>query len=150
VVVDLDGETATLSRAAARDLRNQLADALTDRREFLHTAGEHREDGSYVVERRNADSAGHRKVFERFAALERRYERLPTEFTAEDVGESGLTGGRRHMLVRHFAEHPAFDCELASRQPLTARKLSSDEVVGDHEPTTARGDGATGVAPADD
>jgi hypothetical protein len=33
-----------------------------------------------------------------------------------------VTGGRRHMLVHHFAEHPNFDCELTKRQPLTARK----------------------------
>lgn len=27
------------------------------------------------------------------------------------------------MLVRHFAEHPAFDCEITSRNPLTVEKL---------------------------
>lgn len=95
---------------------------MTDRTEFFRTAGEHREDGSYVVSRRGADSAGHRKVFESFEHLRRLYGRLPAEFTAEEVGRSGLTGGRRHMLVRHFAEHPAFDCQLVSRQPLTVRK----------------------------
>jgi hypothetical protein len=26
------------------------------------------------------------------------------------------------MVVRHLAEHPAFDCSLASRQPLTVHK----------------------------
>jgi len=61
-------------------------------------------------------------VFESFEVLARLYDRLPRTFTAEDVGRTGLTGGRRHMLVRHLAEHPAFDCELARRQPLTARK----------------------------
>ncbi|QLG62662.1 DUF7528 family protein [Halorarum salinum] len=122
MTLTLDGAERRLSREAARTLRDELAEALTRRREFLYTAGEHREDGSYVVERRGADSAGHSKVFERFTALERLYSRLPREFTAEDVGRSGLTGGRRHILVRHLAEHPAFDCELVSRQPLTARK----------------------------
>ncbi|MEF8773671.1 MAG: hypothetical protein V5A23_09105 [Halobacteriales archaeon] len=122
VVVTVDGDRERLSRAAAATLREELSAALTERREFLRTAGEHREDGSYVVERRGADSAGHRKVFADFEALDRLYERLPTEFTAEDVGGSGLTGGRRHMVVRHFAEHPAFDCELVARQPLTVRK----------------------------
>ncbi|UIO98629.1 hypothetical protein Hbl1158_08670 [Halobaculum sp. CBA1158] len=111
-----------LSREAAIALRDGLADALTECREFLHTAGEHRPDGSYVVERRAADSAGHSKVFKRFAALRRLYDRLPREFDAETVGRNGLTGGRRHLLVRHLTEHPAFDCELVSRQPLTARK----------------------------
>ena len=62
-------------------------------------------------------------MFDSFAALEYRYDRLPREFTAQDVAEDGLTGSRRHVLVHHLVEHPAFDCELASRQPLTGRKL---------------------------
>ncbi|WP_227373576.1 DUF7528 family protein [Haladaptatus halobius] len=118
----VSGETHELSRREADRLRDALGRALTERSEFFNTVGERREDGSYVVSRRGADSAGHRKVFERFEALIRLYERLPAEFTAEDVGERGLTGGRRHMLVHHFAEHPEFDCELTSRQPLTAQK----------------------------
>ena len=127
MVLTFDGTERRLSREAALALRDDLAAALTRRREFLYTAGEHREDGSYVVERRAAESAGHSKVFERFTALERLYDRLPSEFTAEAVGRSGLTGGRRHMLVRHFAEHPAFDCELVSRQPLTVRKAAPSD-----------------------
>jgi hypothetical protein len=107
-------------------LRAALGEALTERREFVRTAGTHREDGSYVVERRQADSAGHRKVFESFAALRRLYDELPATFVAGDVEQSGLTGGRRHVLVHHFAEHPAFDCELVKRQPLTARKCDSE------------------------
>ncbi len=122
VLLELDGDEHRLSRAEARRLRDSLGDALTQRREFLYTAGTHREDGSYVVERRGADSAGHSKVFERYDALERLYGRLPDAFTAEAVGRTGLTGGRRHLVVRHLAEHPAFDCELVSRQPLTVRK----------------------------
>ncbi len=122
----LDGESRRLSRAEAAELRDALGAALTERTEFLRTAGEHREDGSYVVSRRGADSSGHRKVFDGFEHLRRLFERLPAEFTAEDVGRSGLTGGRRHMLVRHFAEHPAFECELVSRQPLTVRKTPPD------------------------
>nr|WP_255149216.1 hypothetical protein [Halorarius halobius] len=62
-------------------------------------------------------------MFDSFDRLERLYERLPDEFTAEALGRTGLTGGRRHMVLRHVVEHPAFDCELASRQPLTVRKL---------------------------
>ena len=126
VAVTVADRTYELTRAEADQLRERLGEALTDRREFVRTVGEHREDGSYVVARRRADSAGHRKVFESFGALRRLYDRLPDRFTAEDVGRSGLTGGRRHMLVHHFAEHPAFDCELAKRQPLTARKQPSD------------------------
>ncbi|WP_458206003.1 DUF7528 family protein [Haladaptatus sp. NG-SE-30] len=120
--MDIFGETHELTRREANQLRDALGRALTERREFFNTVGEHREDGSYVVSRRGADSAGHRKVFERFEMLARLYDRLPAEFTADEVGERGLTGGRRHMLVHHFAEHPGFDCELVSRQPLTARK----------------------------
>lgn len=126
MVVALDGETHLLDTASAAALHDALGDALTRRRAFLHTAGTHRKDGSYVVERRGADSAGHRKVFESFDRLERLFARLPGEFTADAVGQTGLTGGRRHMVVRHLAEHPAFDCQLVRRQPLTARKTGGE------------------------
>jgi hypothetical protein len=122
LLVSLGGETHRLDREAAARLRSALGEALSERHEFLRTVGEHRPDGSYVVSRRGAESSGHRKVFDSFAALERLYERLPREFTARDVGGDGLTGSRRHALVHHLAEHPAFDCELSSRQPLTGRK----------------------------
>jgi len=120
--VTVDGNSCELSRADAARLQEAIGDALTQRREFLRTAGEHREDGSYVVERRGADSAGNAKVFESFEHLRRLYERLPDEFDADDVGTTGITGSRRHMLVRHFAEHPAFDCSITSRNPLAAAK----------------------------
>jgi hypothetical protein len=129
--VTVAGETHELTRAEADQLRAALGEALTERREFVRTVGTHREDGSYVVSRRRADSSGHRKVFESFAVLRRLYDRLPEAFTAEDVERSGLTGGRRHMLVHHLAEHPAFDCELAKRQPLTAEKHVSGGEAGD-------------------
>jgi hypothetical protein len=115
-------ESRDLSREEVRSLRERLGEALTDRTEFAHTAGEYREDGSYVVERRGADSAGHRKVFDSFEALTDLYDRLPAETTATDVERADVTGTRRHMLVWHFAEHPRFDCELAARQPLTVEK----------------------------
>lgn len=148
-MLEFDGTERRLSREAACALRDGLADALTRRREFLYTAGEHREDGSYVVERRAADSAGHSKVFERFAALERLYGRLPREFTAEEVGRTGLTGGRRHMLVRHFAEHPAFDCELVSRQPLTVRKAESNSAESDSTGTDSTDAGSAEADPGE-
>jgi hypothetical protein len=122
VLLSLGDETHVLSHAEARHLRERLGDALVRREEFLHTAGEHRPDGSYVVARRRAESAGNRKVFDSVRALERLWKHLPTEFTAEDLGRTGLSGGRRHMVLRHLAEHPAFDCDLVSEQPLTARK----------------------------
>jgi len=143
VVVELGDETHHLTRAEACALRDDLSAALTRRRELLRTAGVHREDGSYVVERRGADSAGHRKVFGDFEHLRRLYERLPESFTAEDVGRSGLTGGRRHMVLRHFAEHPGFDCELSSRQPLTVEKRGEDAsatVEGSQAEVTTAGD----------
>ncbi|AKH97878.1 hypothetical protein HLASF_1394 [Halanaeroarchaeum sulfurireducens] len=84
--------------------------------------GEHRLDGSYVVERRGADSSGNAKVFDSFEALERLGERLPAEATAEDLSRVGLTGGRRHMVLWHLVEHPGLPYDLASRQPLTARR----------------------------
>ncbi|MFC7167673.1 DUF7528 family protein [Halospeciosus flavus] len=126
VLLELDGAVHELTRAEAAALRETLDDTLTGREEFLRTAGVHREDGSYVVERRGADSAGHRKVFECFDALRRLYDRLPATFTADDLSATGLTGGRRHMVLRHFVEHPAFDCTLSKRQPLTARKEGVD------------------------
>ncbi|WP_435347674.1 DUF7528 family protein [Haloarchaeobius sp. HRN-SO-5] len=122
-----------MTRTEAAQLRDQLRDALTRRHEFVHTTCTHREDGSYVVERRGADSAGHRKVFDTVEQVERLFDRLPDRFTAEDVGHTGLTGGRRHMLVWHFTEHPAFDCELVSRQPLTVEKRTDEvDVDGTH------------------
>ena len=120
-----DGEHR-LSREAATALRDELTGALTGRRAFVRTAGEHRPDGSYVVSRRGADSAGNAKQFRDFTAIRRLYERLPERFDAVAVGDAAgddaVSGTRRHLLVRHFAEHPAFDCELVAEQPLTAEK----------------------------
>jgi hypothetical protein len=126
VVVTVDGCSCELSRADATQLQEAIGDALTERREFFRTAGEHREDGSYVVERRGADSAGNAKVFESFEHLRRLYDRMPDGFDAEDVATGGITGSRRHMLVRHFAEHPSFDCTIASRNPLAVEKAGGD------------------------
>jgi len=106
-----------------------IGDAMTEHREFVHTSGEHREDGSYVVARRGATSSGNRKVFDSFARLERLYERLPQRATAEKVGRTGITGSRRHMLLRHFAEHPAFDCEVVGRNPLTVEKRNHPDAT---------------------
>jgi len=107
-------------------LRDELEDALTAREEFLNTACERRLDGSFVVERRGAESAGHRKVFDSFQAVSRLFDRLPGEFTADDLSATGLTGGRRHMVLWFLVEHPAFACSLSSRQPLTAAKDGGD------------------------
>lgn len=122
VFLEVDDVACELTRDAAGELREAIDDALTTRREFLRTAGAHREDGSYVVSRRGADSAGNRKVFHGFDELRRLYDRLPETFTAAEIGRSGITGSRRHMIVRHLCEHPAFDCEIATRNPLTGRK----------------------------
>nr|WP_250137732.1 hypothetical protein [Halorientalis salina] len=121
------GQTHALSREQAEQLQDAIGDAMTREREFLHTTGTHREDGTYVVSRRGADSAGNTKVFEEFGNLRRLFERLPAEFTAEEVGRTGITGSRRHMLVRHFAEHPAFDCAITTRNPLTGRKTAAND-----------------------
>lgn len=149
MTITLDGESHRLAPAEARRLQSELVTALAGRTTYVHTAGHQRPDGSYVVERRRADSDGHRKVFPRFEALRALYRDLPREFDAEAVGREGLTGPRRHLLVRHVAEHPAFDCELTSRQPLTVTKHdTSDPVSGrdagesptertEREPTTA-------------
>lgn len=120
--VTVDGETVELSREHAAELRDAVGDALTRREEFFRTACVHREDGSFVVERRGADSTGNSTVFDRFAEARRLFERLPDAFDADDLTRAGFTGSRRHMLVRHFAENPAFPCTLASRNPLEAEK----------------------------
>jgi hypothetical protein len=124
VVLHLGDETHVLDGDEARALRTALGDALHRVTEFTHTTGEHRPDGSYVVSRRRASSSGHRTVFDDFGEVRALYDELPTEFTAEHVER--VTGGRRHMLVWHVAEHPAFDCRIVSRQPLTARKGRGD------------------------
>lgn len=122
ICVTIDGNSVQLSREHAAELRDAVGDALTRREEFFRTACEHREDGSYVVERRGADSTGNSTVFDSFAAARRLFERLPERFDAAAMSTAGVTGSRRHMLVRHFAEHPGFACELASRNPLEAQK----------------------------
>lgn len=121
----LDGTTHSLTEDDATELRQQLGETLTGTREYVYTSGERRDDGSYVVARRGAESAGNRKVFDSFAALEHLYERLPERFTADDLSRTGLTDGRRHLVLRHFVEHPRFDCELTCRQPLTVHKLQA-------------------------
>ncbi len=120
--MDIDGKTFKLSRESATNLQDVVGDALTERREFFRTAGTFREDGSYEVSRRGADSAGNAKVFQTFDAMARLFDRLPDEFTAEDVERTGITGSRRHLLVRHFGENPDFPCRVSSRNPLTAEK----------------------------
>ena len=126
-----------MSRAEASQLAEAIGDALESREEFFRTAGEYRADGSYVVSRRAADSAGNEKVFESFDRLERLFERLPGEFDADDVGRTGITGSRRHMVVRHLAEHPAFDCRTVSRKPLRVRKEGEAEASTDRGGTAA-------------
>lgn len=123
--VTVGGETHVLDRLRAEKLRADLEDALQAQLEFVHTTGEHRRNGAYVVSRRGADSTGHRKVFPSFDHLERLYGRLPDTFTADDLTRSGLTAGRRHMVLWHVVEHPEFDCDLTSRQPLTVEKRDS-------------------------
>lgn len=126
VVVSNEGRF-TLSRTAAASLSDELEEALSQRQEFLHTACHHRPDGRYVVSRRGANSDGHRKVFDSRQALDRLVKRLPEEVTAEDLTRSGLTDGRRHLVLRHVVEHPRWNYELVARQPLTARAVAGDE-----------------------
>ena len=120
VELSVDGDQFVLTRAAAAELRSAVGDALTERQSFARTAGVHRPDGSYVVERRNADATGNSAVFDSFEKLRRVFEGLPDRFAAQDVG--CVTGSRRHMVVWHFAEHPAFPATLASRRPLACEK----------------------------
>lgn len=120
--VNVNGEQHTLSRAEAVELREEIGAALSEREEFFRTACEHREDGTYLVERRGAESAGNSTVFDSPGAARELFEGLPGRFGAGDLSAADVTGSRRHMLVWHFAEHPGFACELASRNPLEAEK----------------------------
>ncbi|WP_332898532.1 DUF7528 family protein [Haladaptatus sp. CMSO5] len=120
--VTIDGETHELPPAVAQQLHDDLGDALCQRTEFFKTVSEYRENGSYRVSRRAGSSSGNAEVFRRFEELERLYDRLPETFTATDVGKSGITGLCRHLLVRHVAEHPAFDCRITRRNPLAVKK----------------------------
>jgi hypothetical protein len=79
----------------------------------------YRPDGSYAVARRGGEPA---KVFDGLAELRALYRRLPDRFTASDVDGASVSGSRRQLLVRHLAEHPAFDCTLVRQNPLTAEK----------------------------
>jgi hypothetical protein len=87
-------------------------------------------------------------VFDSFEHCECLYDDLPDTFTAADVGQSGLTGGRRHMLVWHYVEHPAFACSLTSRQPLTVEKATDDDAAASRDESTTTD--TPGVMPADD
>ena len=118
----VDGETYRLPREAALALRESVGDALERRLELFRTVGQHRRDGSYAVARRGADTPGNEQVFDSVEALCALFDSLPAEFGAEAVGERGVTGSRRHLIVRHFAEHPRFDCRLTSERPLRAEK----------------------------
>lgn len=121
--VQLNGSSHELSEVAAVRLRKALGEALSERREFVRTVGITRADGSYVVRRRAAESSGNAHVFESMTRLQALSEDLPDTFEAKDIGSAGLTGSRRHMILWHLVEHPAFDCTLTSRNPLQARKL---------------------------
>ncbi|WP_079254997.1 DUF7528 family protein [Halococcus hamelinensis] len=129
MTVSVAGRTHELTRAEAVSLREALDDSLARHREFVRTTGTHRPDGSYVVARRGVESAGHRKVFDSFEALRDLFGSLPASFTADDVDTPAVSGRRRHLVVRHLAEHPDFPCELVARQPLTAEKRTSPEVA---------------------
>ncbi len=120
VELTVGDRTVALSRSAAAELRAAVGDALEQRQAFARTAGVHRPNGEYVVQRCAADSTGNAVVFDSFASLRTVFEALPERFGADDV--DCTTGSRRHMVVWHFAEHPAFPCTLAARRPLTVEK----------------------------
>lgn len=123
-VVELQLGTAelTLTPTGARRLRAALSDALSEEREFTRTVGRQRPDGTYIVSRRGVSSSGHSKVFDSFDELCLLYRSLPERICATDLDRDGLTGSRRHAVLWHFLEHPAFDCTLAAKQPLTVEK----------------------------
>jgi hypothetical protein len=122
----VDGETVSLPREQALALRESVGDALERRLELFRTVGHYRRDGSYAVARRSADTPGNEQVFDSIEELAELFAALPATFGAEEVGARGVTGSRRHMIVRHLAEHPRFDCRLVSERPLRAEKGSGE------------------------
>nr|WP_233265153.1 hypothetical protein [Halomarina oriensis] len=62
-------------------------------------------------------------MFDSSEDLRATFEALPDRFVADDV--TRVSGSRRHLLVRFFAEAPAFDCVLVSENPLCAKKGES-------------------------
>ncbi|MFC5970327.1 hypothetical protein ACFPYI_03195 [Halomarina salina] len=64
-------------------------------------------------------------VFDSSDDLRTTFDALPDRFAASDVGR--VSGSRRHLLVRFFAEAPEFDCVLVSENPLCAEKGVPEE-----------------------
>lgn len=118
VIVTIGETTRRLSPETAATLRDAIGDAVHRRQTFVRTASEVRPDGSYALYRRGSDEPA--KVFDSRRALRAAYRELPGEFEAEAI--EAVSGSRRHLLVRHFAEHPGFDCRLVCRNPLTVEK----------------------------
>jgi len=114
------------TRAEATALSDAIGAAVEGRREFVRTAAVVHPDGRHEVRRRGADSAGNRKVFDDRREPRRPYERLPERFGADDVDHPTVSGSRRHLVVRHLAEHPAFDRDLVRRRPLTVAKRAGE------------------------
>lgn len=122
VLLRIADEQYVLPLEVARSLHGDLIDALTERQSFVHTICIRRADGRYIIERRRAASSGNRIVFDSIEAIRDCFDGLPNTFGATDVECDGITGSRRHLLVRHFAESPDFACELICENPLQAEK----------------------------
>lgn len=123
IEVTVDGTSFRLSRRTATALRSAIGTAVRERRSFLRTEGIHRADGQYEIRRRCADSSGNATVFQSFDTLVAAVDDLPTNIGAADVEPLGVSGSRRHMVVWHLLEHPSFEYELVSRNPLRIRRL---------------------------
>lgn len=122
VVLRIAGERYALSLDVARSLHVDLHDALTERQSFVHTTSVRHVDGRYIIERRRAASSGNQIAFDSIEAVQDCFDDLPDTFGAADVEYEGITGSRRHLLVRHFAESAEFTCELICENPLQAKK----------------------------
>lgn len=119
-MVTIDGARHALAPEAARALAADLYETLSGRTAFVHTACETRPDGRFVVSRRRGTAAGNEVVFDSPGEVRALYGSLPDRFGAGDV--TRVSGSRRHLLVRFLAEHPDYDCELVSENPLCAEK----------------------------
>lgn len=122
MILTIAGEEYTLPIPVARCLYADLHDTLTERSQFVHTISVRHPDGRYVIERRRAASTGNRIAFDSIEAIRECFLDLPDTFGATDIDCDGITGSRRHLLVRHFAESSVFACELICENPLQAKK----------------------------
>ena len=101
VEVSVDGAAVELSRSDADDLREAIGRALADRTAFRNTVARRRPDGSYVVARRGADSAGNRVVFGALALSAAGVQLATSGTTAAYAFAAAMVAGALLVVAQH-------------------------------------------------